>query len=61
MWNEQFKLLYGSYSVSDIQGHFEYIYKKHGEKTDNPSLRKQINKIENRITFIIKTGYNLSS
>ena len=27
------------YSVSDIQNYFEYILKKHGEKTDNPSIK----------------------
>ena len=33
-----------------------WIYlKKHREKTDNPSIRIYINKIENRITFKIKT------
>ena len=26
-WNEEFELPYGSYSVSDIQGYFEYIIK----------------------------------
>ena len=37
-----------------------WIYlKKHGEKTDNPSTRIYINRIENRITFRIKTGYHL--
>ena len=35
-----------------------YIY-KHGEKTDNPSLRIYVNKTENRILFKIKTGYYL--
>ena len=30
----------------------------YGENTDNP-LRIYVNKIENRITFIIKTGYYL--
>ena len=29
----------------------------HREKTDNPSIRKCINKVENRITFKVKTGY----
>ena len=29
------------------------------EKTVNPSIRIYINKIENRITFKIKTGYYL--
>ena len=33
--------------------------KKHNEKIDNPSLRIYVNKIENRITFKIKTGYYL--
>ena len=30
---------------------------KHREKTDNPSIKIYVNKIENRITFKIKTGY----
>ena len=55
-WNEEFKLPDGSYSISDIQDYFEYILKKYGEKTVNPSMRIYINKIENRITFKIKTG-----
>ena len=58
-WNKEFQLPDGSYSVSDIQDCFEYIFKKHGEKTDNPSIRICINKIENTITFKIKTGYYL--
>ena len=57
--NEEFEFPDGSYSISDIQDYFEYILKKHGEKTVNPSLRTYINKIENRITFQIKTGYYL--
>ena len=36
-WNDKFELPDGSYSVSDIQNYFEYILKKHGEKTDNLS------------------------
>ena len=59
MWNDEFELLDGSYSVSDIQDYFEYIFKKHGESTDNPSARIYVNEIENRITFKIKTGYYL--
>ena len=46
-----------SYSVSEVQDYFEYILKKHGEDIDNPSTRTYVNKIENRITFKIKTGY----
>ena len=49
----------GSYSVSDIQDYFEYILKKYGENIDNPSIKLYVNKIENRITFKIKTGYYL--
>ena len=33
--------------------------KKHETVTDNPSIMIYINKIENRITFKIKTGYYL--
>ena len=57
--NEEFELPDGSYSISDIQDYFEYIFKKYGEKTVNPSIRIYANKIENRITFKIKTGYYL--
>ena len=42
-----------------MQDYFEYIFKKYGEKIVNPSVRIYINKIENRITFKIKTGYYL--
>ena len=48
-----------SYSVSDIQYYFEYIFKKHNGKIDNPSIKIYVNKTENRITFKIKTGYYL--
>ena len=49
----------GTYSVSGIQEYFEYILKKRGEKTVNPSIKTHINKIENGIIFKIKTGYYL--
>ena len=45
--------------MTDIQDYFEYILKKHGERTDNLSIRICIHKIEYRITFKIKTGYYL--
>ena len=47
------------YSVSDIQGYFENILKRHEENINDPSISIYINKIENRITFKIKTGYYL--
>ena len=55
--NEDFESADGSYSASDIQDYLEYILKKQREETDNPSIK--VNKIENRITFKIKTGYYL--
>ena len=58
-WSEEFELPDGSYSISDIQDYFEYILKKHSESVDNPSIRIYVNKIENRITFKIKSGYYL--
>ena len=58
-WNEKFELPDGSYSISDIQDYFEYILKKHSENVDNPSIRIYVNRIENRITFKIKSGYYL--
>ena len=54
-WNEEFELPDGSYSISGIQNYFEYILKKAWGKTVNLSIRIYINKIENRITFKIKT------
>ena len=33
--------------------------KKYSENVDNPSIKIYVNKIENRITFKIKTGYYL--
>ena len=56
---EEFKLPDGSYSVSGIQDYFEYILKKHSESVDNPSIRIYINRIENSITFKIKSRYYL--
>ena len=58
-WNKEFKLPDESYFVSDIYDYFDYILKKHSEKTDNPSITIYINKIKNRISFKIKTGYFL--
>ena len=47
-WNEEFELHDGSYSVSDFHYYFENISRKHGEKTDNSSIRIHINRIEHR-------------
>ena len=58
-WNKEFELPDGSYSVSDIQDYFKYIFKEHKIVSDNPSIMIYVNKIENRITFKIKAGYYL--
>ena len=58
-WNDTLELPDGSYSISDIQDYFEYTLKKHGENIDNPLVKMYANKIENRISFKIKTGYFL--
>ena len=58
-WSEEFVLPDGSYSITDIQDYFEYVLKNPEGKTVNPSIKKCISKIENRITFKIKSGYYL--
>ena len=55
IWNDEFELPDGSYSVSNIQDYFEYILKKHGEDIDKPSIQIYVNKI----IFKIKNGYSL--
>ena len=57
--NEELELPDGSFSISDTQDYFEYILKKHGENTINPSIRIYVNKIENTITFKIKVRYHI--
>ena len=49
----------GSYSALQIQDYIEYIIKRHETVSDNPSIKINVNKIETRITFKIKTGYYL--
>ena len=58
-WNEEFELPDGSQSILDIQDYFEYTLKKHSESVDYPPIRIYVNRIENRITFKIKSGYYL--
>ena len=53
-WNDEFELPDGLYSISDTQDYFEYIFKKHGEKIDNPSIRIYVTKIENKIKSLLK-------
>ena len=48
-WNEEFELLDGSYTISDIQDYFEYILKKHEAVADNPSIKLHVNIIEKEL------------
>ena len=59
MWNKGFQLTDRSYPTWDIQNHFEFLLKKHGIKTVNPSITIYIYKIKIRITLKIKAGYYL--
>ena len=59
-WNDKFELNDGSYSAFAIQDSFEYILKKHNEKTDNPLIRIYLNKIENRLHLKLKLDVILS-
>ena len=56
-WSDELELPDGSYSISNIQGYFEYILQKHSGNVDHLSIRIYVNKIENRVTFKIKNGY----
>ena len=59
-WNDEFELPDGSFSVSDIQDYFKYIFKKkHRKNANKPSVQIYVNKIENRIAFKMKDGYSL--
>ena len=58
-WSDEFELLDGSYSISDIQDYFEYILKKHSKSVDDPPIEVFVSKNENRITFKIKNRYYL--
>ena len=42
-----------------MQHYFKYIIKTHQTVTGNSLMRLYVNKIRNRITFNIKTGYYL--
>ena len=45
MWNEKFKLLDGSCSVSDIHYYFENIIKKYEKVAENRPIRTYVNKV----------------
>ena len=48
MWNDDFQLPDGFYSVSDTQDYVEYIINKHDELPTNPPIHIYINSINDR-------------
>ena len=54
-------LLYQNFYTKKLKysNYFHCIIKKHETVTNNPPRRIYVNKIENRITFKIKTDYHL--
>ena len=64
--NLKYLLLHGMKSLNYLMGHILYqifkitlntLKKKHVKKTNNSPIRIYVNKIENRITFKIKSVY----
>ena len=63
----KYQRLHGIKNLNYLMGYILYqifnitlnISLKHGEKTDNPSIRIYVNKVENAITFKINTGHYL--
>ena len=47
------------YSVSDVQDYVKCIIKKHEILTDNPPIHIYINRINNRLIFIINDRHKL--
>ena len=50
-WNDEFDLLEGSYSISDVQDNFEFIIKKHETLAENSPMQIYPSKTKNRIVF----------
>jgi len=57
-WTEEFELPDGSYTVADINNYFQYIVTKN-VKDHEKEIEIYVNKITNRITFKIKSGWSL--
>ena len=53
-WNDEFELLDGSYSVSNIHDYIKYIIKKHETLTNIPPTHVDTNRINNRLVFFLK-------
>ena len=58
-WNDEFELPDGSYSMSSIQDHIEYIIKKHKTLTTIPPIDVYSKRIHKRLVFKIDNGCKL--
>ena len=58
-WNDEFELPDGSYSISSIQDHIEYIIKKHKTLTTIPPIDVYNKRIHKRLVFKIDNGCKL--
>ena len=56
-WNDKIELPDDSYSVSDIQDHIKLIIKKQEILTTIYRIHVYINRINNKLVFKIKDGY----
>ena len=59
MWNDEFELPEGSYSVVDLQVYIKYIIKKHETLPTNSLFHIYIYRMHKRLVFKIQGGYNL--
>ena len=60
VWNDESVFLDDSYCVSDIQDYIEYFIEKLETLTTIPPIHVYINRINNRLVFNIKDGYDLA-
>ena len=58
-WNDQFELPDGTYSVSDIQDHIEYIIKNHETLRKISLIHTYISRSNNSLVSEIKDGCKL--
>ena len=61
IWNDEFELPDGSYSVSDIQDNIKNIVKKYRTLTTISPFHVYINRINNRLVLKVKDGYKLET
>ena len=59
LWNHDFDLPDGSYSLSDIQDCIQYIIKKLEKLTKIHPIHVYIDRNNNRLVFKVKDGYKL--